>query len=84
MLPTLNALTTDVVTLKFAPVALAGTVTVAGTVAAAFVLKRLTVTPPIDAGPLKLTAPTDDCPPTTLEGLMLKDSSIADPTGTVL
>jgi hypothetical protein len=48
----------------------AGTVALAGTVAAAMLLlERVTRTPPVGAGPLRVTVPVEEFPPITLEGL---------------
>jgi len=59
------AVTAVVVTEKVWVVAPAGTVTVAGTTAAALLLVRLTTSPPEGAGPLKVTVPVAVFPPTT-------------------
>ena len=49
--------TDDVVIVKFALKALAGTVTLAGTWADESLLPRVTDTPPAGAGPLRVTVP---------------------------
>ena len=55
-----------VVAVKVALVAPAATVTDAGTWAAAvFELVRATIAPPAGAGPLRVTVPVEDAPPTT-------------------
>lgn len=57
-----------VVTVKLAVVAYAGTVTLAGTVAAVLSLDSATTAPPVTAGLLKVTVPVDELPPGTLVG----------------
>ena len=73
MLPTVVTLTGLVVTEKVFDVALAGTVTDAGTLAAGFALDKLTNAPPAGAAPVKFTVPVADCPPTTADGLTLTE-----------
>ena len=46
----------------------AATVTDAGAIAAALLLASDTATPPVGAGPLKVTVPVVDAPPITLAG----------------
>ena len=61
-----------VLTLKTAVVALAATVTLAGTVAAdALLLLRVTTAPPDGAGALSVTVPVDEVPPCTDVGFRL-------------
>jgi hypothetical protein len=60
MLPTVVELTAKVFTAKFADVALAGTVTELGTVAAGLALDNVTSAPFTGAGPVKLTVPVAD------------------------
>ena len=81
MLPAVVELTEIVVTGKFADVAVAGTVTELGTVAAGFALDKLTNAPTAGAGPVKFTVPVVDCPPVTLEGFTLTALNAAAPTG---
>ena len=64
---------------KAALVAPAGTVTLAGTVAAeGLLLARPTLAPPAGAGALRLTVPCDVCPPFTAPGLNVIPVSVGD------
>jgi hypothetical protein len=63
------AVTDAVATVKLAVVAPPATVTLAGTVADAWLLVSVTTAPPEGATPLKETVPVEALPPTTLEGL---------------
>ena len=64
------ASTGTVVTVNVAVMLLAGTVTVAGTVAAdGLLLDRRITAPPAPAGPLRVTVPVDGVPPRTEVGL---------------
>ena len=66
--------TGNVVIVKFVDVLPAGTVTEAATVAAvALLLCRDTLTPPVGAGPVKVTVPVEEVPPVTLVGLTVTD-----------
>ena len=66
--------TMDVLTLKVALLAPAGTITLEGTLAEPLLLESITLTPPIGAGPLRVTVPVEDCtPPTTLVGLNVSE-----------
>jgi hypothetical protein len=63
-----------VFTVKFAVVALAATVTLEGTVATlVLLLVNVTTVPPAGAGPLSVTVPVDEFPPTTELGLRVKE-----------
>jgi hypothetical protein len=74
MLTGVEAVTAKVVTGKAAVVAPAGTVTLAGTVAAAvLLLLRETTAPPVRAGPLSVTLPVDGDPPLTLVGFSVSE-----------
>lgn len=63
--------TGTVVIVKVAVFCPAGTVTLAGTVAAALVSDRDTTAPPVGAFPFSVTVPVEETPPTTVAGLML-------------
>ena len=67
------AATELVVTVKVAVVALAATVTLAGTRAAVLLLDRVTTAPPAAAGPLSVTVPIDEAPAGTEEGFRLRE-----------
>ena len=68
------AATGDVVTVNVAVVAPAGTVTLAGTVAAAvLLLDRMTRAPPTGACAFNVTVPVEEIPPVTLAGLKETD-----------
>src|SRR3954469_2982081 len=69
MVTVLVLFTELVVTAKLAPVAPAGTLTLAGTCATAvLLLLSETVARPVGAGPLKVAVPVDELPPFTLVG----------------
>src|SRR6266478_1809863 len=80
--------TVDVFTVKVALVAPAGTVTLAGTLAAPLLLESVTCAPPAGAGPLSVTVPVEDCkPPITLVGFNVSEKTAtggADMTGSVI
>ena len=64
-------------TVKVAPLAPAGTVTLEGTPAAPLLLDSMISTPPAGAGPLRVTVPVEDCtPPTTLVGFNVSEESV--------
>jgi hypothetical protein len=77
MLTLVGVVTDVVVTVKFAVVAPAATVTLASTVAAGESSERVTTAPPLGAAALKVTVPLEEVPPATVVGL----SDIADSTG---
>ena len=64
-----EAVTDPVVMLKVALVAPDATVTLAGTVATALLLRSDTTAPPIGAALVRVTVPCDAVPPTTVVGL---------------
>jgi len=61
------------VTVNVAEVALAGTVTLAGTVAEGLLLDSVTTVPPGSPKPLRVTVPIELAPPTTVVGFNVKD-----------
>ena len=67
--------TKAVETLNVAVVAPAATVTLAGTVAAALSLVRVTAKPPVAALLVSVTVPVDDDPPFTVVGLRVSAES---------
>jgi hypothetical protein len=68
-----EAATRLVVTVKVAVLAPAATRTLTGTVAApVLLLERVTVAPPVGAGPVSVTVPVDVLPPMTAIGLKLR------------
>ena len=78
MVTGVEALTALVLTVKFALLAPAATVTLAGTVAADELLERFTATPPLGADPLRVTVPVEGDPPVTLMGLSVTDESVGE------
>jgi len=68
-----------VFTVKVALVAPAGTVTLAGTVAADMLLERAIIAPLLRAALLRVTVPVEDEPPVTLEGLSVNEVNVGDP-----
>jgi len=63
-----------VLTVNVPVVAFASTVTVEGTVAAAvLLLLSATTTPPLGAGPFRVTVPVEEAPPVTEVGLTLTE-----------
>ena len=68
-----EAATGLLVMVKVAVLAPAATRTLAGTVAAVvLLLERVTVAPPVGAGPVSVTVPVDVPPPITVVGLRLR------------
>ena len=66
-----------VVTVKFAAVAPASTVTLGGTVAAAVLLLESWMVIPVDgAAPLRVTVPVDGLPPTTFDGFNFNEDNV--------
>lgn len=72
-----EAVTVWVVTAKVALVAPAGTVILAGTVAAVLLLVNVTTAPPVGAAEVRVAVPWTAVPPVTLDGL----SASADSAG---
>jgi hypothetical protein len=72
-----------VVTVKVVDVLPAGTVTLAGTVAAELPLESVTTAPPVGAGELSVTVPVELAPPVTLVGFRLTEERTADGGSTV-
>ena len=66
----------DVLTVKDALVAPAGTVTLEGTLAAPLLLESVTIAPPAGAGPLNVTVPVEGVPPMTLAGFSVSDERV--------
>jgi hypothetical protein len=75
--------TANVLILKVALLAPAGTVTLEGTLAAPLLLESMTCAPPAGAGPLKVTVPVENCaPPITLEGSSVNEERVDGGGGT--
>ena len=68
--------TKDVLTVKVALVAPAGTITLEGTLAAPLLVESVTCAPPAGAGPLSVTVPVEDVPPTTPVGLSVSEETV--------
>jgi hypothetical protein len=73
MLAAVGTATDPVRMAKLAVVAPSGTVTLAGTAAAIWLLDSVTVRPPGGAIPLRVTVPVEGVPPRTLLGLTVSD-----------
>src|SRR5262245_25442181 len=76
-------LTTGVVTVKFAVVAPAATVTFAGTEAEVELLLNVTAAPPAGAGVVRVTVPCELFPPVTLVGFSVSEDKEAGGGGGV-
>jgi hypothetical protein len=77
MVTVVEAATALVLTGKVALVPPAGTVTLAGTLAAPLLLESATWAPLEGAGPLSVTVPVEDCaPPTTLVGFSVREETV--------
>jgi hypothetical protein len=73
--------TGDVFTVKVALLLPAGTVTLAGTLAAPLLLESITWAPPVGARPLSVTVPVEVCtPPTTVLGFNVSEETIGGVT----
>jgi hypothetical protein len=80
MVTGVDAVTALVLTVKFALLAPAPTVTLAGTLAAALSLESITCAPPVGASPVSVTVPAEDwVPPVTLVGFSATEESVAAP-----
>jgi len=77
MVGAVEAVTVDVAIVKVALVAPAATVTLAGTLATALELLRLTTAPPAGAPEVSVTVPCDELPPTTELGARLTADKLA-------
>ena len=75
--------TIEVLTVKDAALAPAGTITLEGTLAAPLLLESMTIAPPVGAALVRVTVPVEDCrPPTTLEGLSVNEERVSGGRGT--
>jgi len=71
-----TASTALVLTVKVAPVAPAGTITLEGTLAAPLLLESTTCAPLAGAGPLSVTVPVEEFPPVTLAAFSVNEESV--------
>ena len=79
MVTGVEAGTALVLTVNVALVAPTTIVTLAGVLAnAVLLLESVTCAPPVGAGPLSVTVPVDEFPPTTLVGFTVSDESEGD------
>ena len=75
--------TIEVLTVKDAELAPAGTITLEGTLAAPLLLERTTIAPPVGAALVRVTVPVEDSsPPTTLDGLSVNEERVSGGSGT--
>jgi len=72
-----ETLTAEVATVKLALVAPAGTVTLAGTLAAAPPLASVATAPPAGAAEVRVTVPVEKLPPTTVVGFKASEERVA-------
>jgi hypothetical protein len=79
MMELLEEVTAEVVIVNVAVVEAAATTTLVWTCAAAvLLLARVTVAPPLSAGPLSVTVPCDVLPPNTLVGFSVTDATVGE------
>jgi hypothetical protein len=76
MVAEVDELTPEVVMIKVAVRFPAATVTLAGTLVAELPAERVTIVPPEGAGPLRVTVPVDEFPPTIDVGLTVNKLSV--------
>jgi hypothetical protein len=79
MIELLEEVTAEVVIVNVAVVEAAATTTLVWTCAAVvLLLVRVTVAPPVSAGPLSVTVPCDVLPPNTLVGFSVTDATVGE------
>src|SRR5262245_59561671 len=76
MIAVVTVVTEVLVTVKLAVVDPAGTVTLAGTMAAPLLLLSDTTPPPDGAGPLRVTTPCELLTPVTLFGFTVNEATV--------